>query len=69
MAESFTLAAGIGTPVTVPVNPKFAMSGNGDALTLTIASAPTNTAGSAVVDGTGSNIIYTVTGTPSGPGD
>ena len=69
VAENFALVAGVGTPVTVPVIPKFAMSGNGDKLTLTIASAATNTAGSAVVDGTGSNIIYTVTGTPSGPGD
>jgi hypothetical protein len=69
VAENFTMAAKIGTPVSVPVIPKFAVSGNGDKLTLTIASAATNTAGLAVVDGTGSNITYTVTGTPSGPGD
>ena len=69
VANSFTLAASVGTPVTVPVNPKFATDPDGDALTLTIASAPTNTAGSAVVDGTGSNITYTVTSATSGPGD
>jgi autotransporter-associated beta strand protein len=69
VANSFTLAASIGTPVTVSVVPKFATDQDGDALTLTIASAPTNTAGSAVVDATGSNITYTVTSASSGPGD
>ena len=54
------------TPVTVQVNPKFAMDPDGDALTLTIASAPTNTAGSAGTDGT--NITYKVTSATSGLG-
>jgi autotransporter-associated beta strand protein len=69
VANSFTLAASVGTPVKVAVVPKFATDPDGDTLTLTIASAPTNTAGSAVVDATGSNITYTVSSATSGPGD
>ncbi len=59
VAENFTLMATVGTPVTVPVIPKFASSANGDKLTLTISGDPTN--GTATVTGS-SNIVYTATG-------
>jgi len=59
VAENFTLAANVGTPVTNAVIPKFAWSANGDKLTLTISGNPTN--GTATVTGS-SNIVYTATG-------
>jgi autotransporter-associated beta strand protein len=59
VAKSFTLGATIGVPVSVPVNPKFATDPVGDALTLAIGTPAAN--GTAAVDGTGSNIIYTAT--------
>jgi hypothetical protein len=58
VASSFTVLATIGTPVTLPVNPKFAWDTDGNPLTLAIGTTtPVN--GTAVVDGTGKNIIYT----------
>jgi autotransporter-associated beta strand protein len=60
VAGSFTVSAIIGTPVTLPVNPKFAWDTDGNPLTLAIASAPA-AGNTATVDGTGSNIIYTAT--------
>jgi autotransporter-associated beta strand protein len=60
VASSFTVSATIGTPVTLPVNPKFAWDTDGNPLTLAIASAPA-AGNTATVDGTGSNIIYTAT--------
>jgi hypothetical protein len=59
VAKSFTLGATIGVPVSVPVNPKYATDPLGDALTLAIGTPAAN--GTAVVDGTGLNIIYTAT--------
>jgi hypothetical protein len=60
VANSFTLGASIGTPVTVAVVPKFAMDPDGDTMAVTIVSPPAN--GTAVIDPlNSSNIIYTAT--------
>ena len=59
VARSFAMAATIGTPVTVPVIPKYATDPYGDPLTITAVSTPAN--GTATISGDLQSVIYTAT--------
>jgi autotransporter-associated beta strand protein len=59
VARNFAMAATIGTPVTVPVIPKYATDPYGDPLTITAVSTPAN--GTATISGDLQSVTYTAT--------